>query len=420
MQIVEKKIDEIIPYENNPRKNEGAVEIVMKSIQEFGFKVPIVIDKDNIIVTGHTRLKAAQKLGLLTVPVIIATDLTEEKIKAFRLADNKTAEYAEWDLEKLEQELKELKALDFDITLFDFNLQEEAAEDFFDAAEAYDAISVPTTQAGDVWQLGRHRLLCGDSTRKADMDRLIKDAKIDLVITDPPYNVNYKGFAQEREGILNDNMDDQKFRAFLTDAFKRMIEHMEPGRPIYVFHSDMEGYNFRGAFKDAGFRLSQFLVWVKQSLIMGRGDYQWRHEPIMYGWVPGAAHLWYGERDKDTVLDEDKLNIGKAKKEELVQIIKDLQQRLYENTSIIYHDKPSLSEDHPTMKPVKLIGKLVNNSSRKGDKVLDSFGGSGSTLMAAEQLGRTCYTIELDPKYCDVIVKRWEEYTGGKAARLNG
>lgn len=422
MQIIERNIRDIIPYENNPRKNEAAVEVVMKSIRDFGFKVPIVVDKDGIIVTGHTRLKAAQRLGLSTVPVIVAEDLSDEKIKAFRLADNKTAEYAEGDLEKLEQELRELQDLDIDMADFGFKLEMEAEEDNFDLEEALEAVAAaPRTKAGDVWILGRHRLVCGDSTKKADLEKLMGEAKAQLVITDPPYNVDYTGGNGKK--IMNDSMGDRQFLSFLTEAHRRMFEALEPGSPIYVFHTDSEGHNFRTAFRDAGFKLAQCLIWVKQSLVLGRQDYQWRHEPVLYGWKEGAAHKWYGDRNKDTVIDEDKLNVSKAKKEELIQIIKDLQQKMYGQSSVIYHDKPSLNDDHPTMKPVKLIGKLMHNSSAPGDIVLDSFGGSGSTLMAAEQLNRICYTVELDPTYCDVILKRWEEYTGciaGTQERTNG
>lgn len=409
-------VEELIPYENNPRHNEQAIDIVANSIIEFGFKVPIVVDKDNIIITGHTRVKAAKKLNMEEVPVIVATDLSEEKIKAFRIADNKTAEYATWDMEKLNEELDALKLIGFDMTKFDFQLPEaDIEEDDFDfdeeVAEASKRETI--TKPGDIWKLGRHRLMCGDSTKRKDMQKLMKGYKAKLIITDPLYNVNYEG----RDGmkIENDNMDNLKFRAFLTDSFKRMFENAALGAPIYVFHADSEGYNFRGAYRDAGFKLAQCLIWVKNALVLGRQDYHWRHEPILYGWREGAAHFWYGDRDKDTVIDEDKINFTKAKKGDLVDHIKDLQEKLYENSSIIYHDKPSLNAAHPTMKPVKLLGKLIHNSSGKGDLVLDSFGGSGSTMVACEKSGRTAYSMELDPVYCDVIVKRYEDLTGEPA-----
>lgn len=402
-------IDELIPYANNPRKNDDAVEAVARSIQEFGFKVPVVIDSSRVIVCGHTRVKAAERLGLKSVPCAIADDLTPDQIKAFRLADNKTAEYAEWDLDKL---ASELRGIEFDMTLFDFKLPEpEIKDDDFDLEGAIRAIGEPITQPGDTWILGRHRLYCGDSTQVSHMGILMNGKQADLVITDPPYNVDYTG--QDGMKILNDSMSESKFLAFLTEAHRRMYEVMAPGAPIYVFHADSEGHNFRTAFKAAGLKLSQCLIWVKSSLVLGHQDYHWRHEPILYGWKEGAAHTWYGDRAKDTVIEDGRINYTKAKKEELIQTIKDLQAKLYEQTTTIYEDKPSRSDDHPTMKPVKLIGKLLANSSIPGGGIiLDSFGGSGSTLIACEQSGRTCYTMELDPKYCDVIVRRYEELTG--------
>lgn len=420
MEIREFKIDEITPYDNNPRKNDAAVEIVMKSIREFGFKVPIVLDKDHTIVAGHTRLKAAQRLGLTKVPCIVAADLNDEQIKAFRLVDNKTSEYAEWDLLKLEQELRELQELHFDIGLFDFKIQPEADEDDFDLDEALDAIGTPTSKEGDVWTLGRHRLVCGDSTKQESVEVLMNGKKAQIVITDPPYNVDYTNPTTEMS-IINDKMADKKFLAFLIDSYKQMIASMEPGAPIYVFHADTEGLNFRNAFKAAGFKLSQLLVWVKSSLVPGYSDYQWRHEPIIYGWKEGAPHRWYGDRTNSTVYEKDKLpNPNSMKKAELVEYVKTLQERDYAKSTVVRCEKPTANISHPTMKPVKLIGKLMTNSSQAGDLVLDPFGGSGSTLIAAEQLGRTCYTMELDPRFCDVIIQRWEEYTGLTAERTNG
>lgn len=416
MDIREINIDQLIPYSNNPRHNDSAVEAVVNSIKEFGFKVPIVVDKNNVIVAGHTRIKAAKKLGMEQVPCVIADDLTPSQVKAFRLADNKVAELATWNLEMLEQELDELAELDIDMTGLGFEFKPDAEEDDFDPDEVLGEMEVPGTNPGDIYILGRHRLLCGDSTKKKDFSNLLKGDKVKLVITDPPYNVDYEGGTGLK--IMNDAMSDTKFRAFLTDAYKRMYEAAEPGAPIYIFHADSEGYNFRGAFKDAGFKLAQCLIWVKQSLVLGRQDYHWRHEPILYGWKEGAAHFWYGERNKDTVIDDEKINYTKAKKADLIQALKDMHEKVYKNSSVIYHDKPSRSSEHPTMKPVKLIGKLMNNSSERGDTVLDPFGGSGSTLIAAEQLERTCYIVEMDPKYCDVIVKRWEEFTGEKAVKL--
>lgn len=410
------------PYENNPRHNEAAINVVAESIKEFGFKVPIVIDEEFVIVTGHTRLKAAIKLGLDKVPCIMADDLTEEQIKAFRLADNKTAEFASWDLDKLELELEELDSMDFDMGAFGFELdKEEVKDDNFDLEEALENIGdAPVTKPGDIWKLGRHRLMCGDSTKKADMDKLMEGYKAKLVITDPPYNVNYQNVTTDMK-IMNDKMGNDSFRSFLRGAFSRLFESMMNGAPIYVFHADTEGYNFRGAFKEAGFKLSQNLVWVKNSLVPGYSDYQWKHEPILYGWKEGASHFWYGDRTNTTVYEDlPLLNPKKMKKQELVQFIKDLQDAKEHGSTVIYHDKTGFNQQHPTMKPVKLIAKLIFNSSERGDLILDDFGGSGSTLIAADQTARTAHVMELDPVYCDVIINRYQELTGDKAVLLNG
>jgi len=419
LKIIDKKIEDLVPYENNPRKNDAAVESVVRSIEEFGFKVPIVIDKDNVIVAGHTRLKAAKKLGLSKVPCLVADDLTEDQIKAFRLVDNKTAEYAEWDFEKLEIELEAL-AGSFDMATFDFKLDKKAIDDNFNLEEALEEITDPVSKPGTVWRLGRHRLVCGDSTIKKNFALLMDGKMAHLTITDPPYNVDCQNAATGMK-ILNDNMDDIKFRSFLLDAFKCTMAAMDMGAPIYVFHAETEGFNFRAAFKEAGFKLSQSLVWVKNGMILGRNDYQWRHEPILYGWKTGSAHKWYGDRTNTSVIEDVKsINPAQMKKADLVSYIKALQERDYEGSTIIRQDKPTFSDLHPTMKPVRLIGKLMSNSSDLGDLVLDPFGGSGSTLIAAEQLDRACYMMELDPIYCDVIVRRWEEHTNQEAERIDG
>lgn len=422
MDIQEIKVSELVPYANNPRVNDGAVEAVAKSIEEFGFKVPIVIDADNIIVNGHTRLKAAKKLGLKTVPCIRADDLSDEQIRAFRLVDNKVGEIATWDTDMLDAELLQLAGLEIDLGVFGFEIPKELTEDGFDADGAITNVMDPISKRGDIWVLGRHRLVCGDATGEKDLELLMQGYKAKLVITDPPYNVAL-GYNETPEQaakrnrrtdgkkIQNDEMDDGDFRAFITEALLRAYEVMSQGAPIYVFHADSEGYKFRGAFQDAGLKLAQCLIWVKNALIMGRSDYQWRHEPILYGWKQGAAHFWHGARDKDTVFDDHQITLSRVKKPELVQMIKDLQCKLYDGSTIIYHDKPGTSAEHPTMKPIKLIGRLIYNSSSAGDLILDSFGGSGSTLIAAEQTDRICYMMELDPTYCDVIVQRFRDFT---------
>ena len=390
MTIINKPADSLIPYINNPRKNDAAVDKVAASIKEFGFKVPIIVDNENVIVAGHTRLLAAKKLGLESVPCVIADDLTPAQIKAYRIADNKTAEFAEWDDELLRIELEALNGLDFDLDLTGFDKSEiekllvngdgfGAEEDDFDSDKALEEIKTPITQAEDIWLLGRHRLICGDSTSPDDVAKLMNGQQADLVLTDPPYNVDYQGGTKDKLKIQNDKMQDDKFLLFLVSAFKNMYEFSKKGAAIYVFHADSEGYNFRAAFKQAGYQLRQCLIWVKNSLVMGKQDYQWQHEPVLYGWKDGASHAWYSDRKQ---------------------------------TTLIKYDKPHKNADHPTMKPIGLCGYFIGNSSKEGDIVLDLFGGSGSTMIACEQTERICYLSELDPKYCDVIVKRYIEQAG--------
>lgn len=407
-------ISELKPYENNPRFNDKAVDAVAASIKEFGFKVPIVIDKDNVIIAGHTRLKAAQKLGLTEVPVIIADDLTEEQVKAFRIADNKVAELAEWDFEKLEMELKELN---IDMNQFGFEIEPETSEDNFDVDKAVEeSTKAPVCQMGEIWQLGDHRLMVGDSTSKEEVSKLMNGEKADCVITDPPYNVAVKN--SQGMTIQNDNMSTEAFGNFLTKAFACLNESLKEGGAFYVWYAGKEHINFEQSLNRTGLQVREQLIWVKSQFILGRQDYHWRHEPCLYGWKDGAAHYFVDDRTQDTVI-EDMPNINKMSKEELKQYIKELREH-FDNvpTTIIREDKPSHNSDHPTMKPIKLIAKLMKNSSKAGEKVLDLFGGSGTTLVTAEQLGRKCYMMEYDPIYADVIIKRWETLTGKKAVKL--
>ena len=372
MTIVMKNIAVIKPYENNPRHNESAIDAVASSIKEFGWKQPLVIDKDNVIVVGHTRWLAAKKLGLNEVPCLIASDLTDEQIAAYRLADNKTNELATWDFEKLKTELESIS--DIDMSQFGFEELEASLDDVKD--DEFDekgAISeTPYSKKGDIFILGNHRLMVGDSTLKDDVDKLCEDRSVDLVLTDPPYNVDYEG--QDGMKIQNDKQSDEDFYNFLLSAFKNMFEHTKPGGVIYCFHADTEGLNFRNAFKNAGFKLAECLIWVKNSLVLGRQDYQWRHEPCLYGWKEGAGHYFVDDRTQDTILE---------------------------------YDKPRNNNLHPTQKNIELVSKLILNSSRKDETILDLFGGSGTTLIAAEQLGRKTLMMELDEKYADVIVKRF-------------
>lgn len=379
MNIVQKKIADITPYEKNPRKNDEAVKYVAESIKQFGFKVPIVIDKNGIIVAGHTRYKAAKKLKYTEVPCIVADDLTDEQVKAFRLADNKVAEKSEWDFDLLSGELDEL--FDFDMTVFGFEELEEEKEVVEDNFEA-EVPEEPWVKPGDIYQLGEHRLMCGDSTILNDVEKLMGGMLADLLITDPPYNVDYEGATKDKLKIANDNMDDASFRQFLVDAFGNADAVMKPGAVFYIWHADSEGYNFRGACKDAGWTVRQCLIWNKNSMVMGRQDYHWKHEPCLYGWKEGASHLWASDRKQTTIMN---------------------------------FEKPVRNDLHPTMKPVALFDYQIKNNTKGGDVVLDLFGGSGTTIMACEQNGRKAYSMEFDPRYAQVIIERWESFTGEKA-----
>lgn len=380
MNIIEKPINEVIPYEKNPRINDNAVPAVMKSIEEFGFKVPIVIDKNGTIVTGHTRLKAAKKLGMKTVPCIVADDLTPEQIKAFRLADNKVAEAAEWDMELLNEELDGI----IDIDMSDFNFGDindsPSSEDVVeDDGENIELPSEPKTRLGDIWMIGRHKLMCGDATSEDVLKRLMGGDKADMYLTDPPYNVAYEGKTEDKLTIQNDSMEDSAFYQFLVDSFVAADSVMNEGAAFYVWHADSEGYNFRGACRAVEWELRECLIWNKNTMVLGRQDYQWKHEPCLYGWKGGAAHNWYSDRKQTTVIDMN---------------------------------KPNRNAEHPTMKPVQLFAYLMENSSKPGDIVLDSFCGSGTTLIACEQMGRVARVLEIDPKYCDVIVERYINLVG--------
>lgn len=419
MNIIQMKIENITPYEKNPRKNDEAVKYVAESIKEFGFKVPIVIDKDNVIVAGHTRYKAAKKLKLSEVPCIIADDLTDEQVKAFRLADNKVAEKAEWDFDLLNEELEELAGFDMDLFGFDIEEDEEEPQEPDIDEDGYDTEppAEATAKLGQIYQLGEHRLMCGDSTSSADVAKLMNNELADLVLTDPPYNVNISN--SQGMTIENDNMGDSQFRDFLTDAFANVEEFLKEGGAFYIWFASREHINFEKALNENGLTVRQELIWNKNSLVLSRQDYQWKHEPCLYGWKEGAAHYFTDSRKLTTVIEDQKPNIKQMKKEEMAALLEEIFSDKI-STTIINEDKPSHNDLHPTMKPLKLMGRLISNSSKKGELVLDLFGGSGSTLMAAEQLGRRCNMMEYDPKYVDVIIDRWESFTGKKAVLLNG
>lgn len=400
MKIESVAINKIIPYEKNPRKNDVAVDAVAASIKEFGFKIPILLDKNGTIIAGHTRLKAAMKLGLKEVPCIYADDLNEEQVKALRLADNKTAELADWDFDLLNDEL--LDIIDIDMTSFGFEELLDARPDLEEEEDFDVDAEVPSiVKAGERYQLGNHILMCGDSTNKEDVTKLLRGGVADLLLTDPPYNVNYSGGTKDKLTIANDDMDDSSFYQFLIDAFANADSVMRPGAAFYIWHADSNGLTFRRACNDAGWQIRQCLIWVKNSMVLGRQDYQWRHEPCLYGWKDGASHYFVADRTETTVREDD-----------LEAVIGE------EKTTILRYDKPTSSKLHPTMKPVKLMGDLIYNSSRKGDNVLDLFGGSGTTLIACEETGRNCYMMEYDPHYCDVIISRWEALTGKKAIAI--
>lgn len=429
MKVEQKPVKDLIPYINNPRHNDAAVDAVASSIAEFGFKVPLVIDKNNVIITGHTRLKAAKKLGLETVPVVIADDLTEAQIKAFRLADNKVAEIAEWDEDLLKIELEELADLDFDMGDFGFEYQEEekSPEDIIEDEPPEPPIE-PESKLGDIYQLGNHRVMCGDSTDPEALDKLMNGEKAVFVFTDPPYGVaigdknktlnEANGSHSIERNIEGDTLSKDELHDMLVEAMSNLREHCSSDCSYYV--SSPQGGELglmmmMMMMMEAGLTVRHMLIWVKNTAAfsMGRLDYDYRHEPIFYTWTD--KHTFYG--DYSTSVIDDTTPIDKMSKAELKDLVRALKRE--KPDSVIYCDKPVKSELHPTMKPIKLIAQLMINSSRQGDKVLDIFGGSGSTLIAAEQLNRKCYTMEIDPHYVDVIVERWENFTGKKAIKLN-
>lgn len=380
-ELVELPLDSIHPYANNPRKNDAAVPIVAKSIESCGYVAPIIIDEDNVILAGHTRHRALAQLGRVSAPCMRITGLSEEQKRKYRLLDNKTAEVAEWDWSSLESELAEL---DFsDLPEIDWGLPEEAPTREAEDAEAPEPPEEPVTQRGDVYELGDHRLMCGDSTMPGDVERLMAGEQADLLLTDPPYNVNYEGGTGLK--IMNDSMSNDDFLHFLELAFCAAGAVLRPGAAFYIWHADIESENFFHACRTQLGKVRQCLIWVKNSLVLGRKDYQVKHEPCLYGWTEGEAHTWCGDRSQTTLME---------------------------------FDKPRRNGEHPTMKPVPLFEYLIANSTKRGDVVLDTFGGSGTTMVAAEQSGRRARLMELDPKYCDVIVARWENLTGRKAVLL--
>jgi DNA modification methylase len=377
-------IGKLVPYVNNARTHSPEqINKLRSSLREFGFINPVIIDRDFGVIAGHGRILAAKEEGITEVPCVFVDHLTEAQKKAYIIADNRMAMDAGWDEELLRVEIEALQAEAFDLSLTGFDEKElsdlfkddtDVQEDDFDVDAE---LEKPTfSKSGDVWTLGRHRLVCGDSTKAETFETLMQGRKANLVVTDPPYNVNYEGTAGK---IKNDNLADEKFYQFLFDAFSNIEKVMADDASIYVFHADTEGLNFRKAFSDAGFYLSGCCIWKKPSLVLGRSPYQWQHEPCLYGWKKSGKHQWYADRKQTTIWE---------------------------------FEKTKKNTDHPTMKPIPLLAYPIQNSSMSNTLILDPFGGSGSTLIACEQTDRDCYTIELDEKYCDVIVKRYIEQVG--------
>ena len=392
LQIAYEPIERLIPYARNARTHtDEQVAQIAASIREFGWTNPVLIDGERGIIAGHGRVLAARKLGMTEVPTIQLSHMNEAQRRAYVIADNQLALNSGWDNNLLKLELGDLSEAGFDLDLLGFDekfldglLATEPTDGLTDPDDAPGVTDDATTVPGDLWVLGNHRLLCGDSTSIDDLQRLCAGLKVDMWLTDPPYNVAYEGGTKEKLKIKNDSMGDEQFRQFLRDAYTAADAVMKPGAVFYIWHADSEGYNFRGAAKDAGWTVRQCLIWRKSSMVLGRQDYQWRHEPCLYGWKDGASHLWAADRKQTTVLE---------------------------------FDKPARNGEHPTMKPVALFEYQMLNNTKGGDLILDSFGGSGTTMIAAEKNGRHSCLMELDPRYCDVIIARWQAFTG-KAAHL--
>ena len=387
MQLV--PLGKLVPYINNARTHSPEqLTKLRSSLREFGFINPVIIDRDYNIIAGHGRVLAAKEEGIMEVPCVFVDYLTEAQKKAYILADNRMALDAGWDEELLRIEIESLQGEDFDVSLTGFEEQEladlfaiegdkAAKDDDFDLSAALEKASF--VERGDLWIVGRHRLVCGDATQAEDVERLMDGKKANLIVTDPPYGVSFK--SSDGLTIQNDSMKDEEFYIFLLTAFQCMAEHLENGGSAYVFHADTEGLNFRKAFIDAGFHLAGVCIWVKNSLVLGRSDYQWQHEPVLFGWKKGGKHSWYSDRKQTTIWN---------------------------------YDKPKRNKNHPTSKPLDLLGYPICNSSQENAIILDTFGGSGSTLMACEQLNRICHMMELDEKYASVILRRYVEDTGDK------
>ena len=380
-------VDKLIPYVNNARTHsKEQINKLRASIREFGFINPVIIDRDYNVIAGHGRILASQEEGIDKVPCVFVDYLTDAQKKAYIIADNRMALDADWDEELLKIEIESLKDEDFDLSFTGFDESElldlfgddskgKVEDDNFDLSSALEKASF--VEKGDVWTIGKHRLMCGDATSKEDVQILMGDTKGNLILTDPPYGVSFK--SSSGLTIENDSMKNDEFYNFLLSAFKNMADHLEKGGSAYVFHADTEGLNFRKAFVDSGFHLAGCCIWVKNSLVLGRSDYQWQHEPVLYGFMQNGKHRWYSDRKQTTIWN---------------------------------FDKPKKNSNHPTSKPLDLLSYPISNSTQENAVVIDTFGGSGSTLMACEKMNRICYTMELDEKYASVILRRYVEDTG--------
>lgn len=409
-------IDSIKPYENNAKiHTEEQIEQIKTSIKEFGMNDPIGIwGNDNLIVEGHGRLMACKELGMNEVPIIRLDDLTDEQRRAYTLIHNQTTMNTGFDIDILNEELLNL---DLDMKFFGFDdIPEPEIEINDDNFEFEEPEKEPITKKGEIYKLGNHYLMCGDSTKQSDVEKLMNGNLADLVVTDPPYNVNISN--SQGMTIENDNMNNEIFNKFLTDAFNNIYTFLKNGGSFYIWHASREHINFEKALNNNDLYVRQQLIWVKNSFIFGRQDYKWKHEPCLYGWKDGESHYFIDEFNHPTVF-EDKIDFDNLKKDEAIQMLKDIYNDGI-STTVMHEDKPTINDLHPTMKPLKLIAKLIRNSSKENEIVLDLFGGSGSTLITCEQLNRKCYTMEYDPKYCDAIIQRYEDFTGKKAVKING
>jgi len=380
-------IGDLKAYERNAKLHPAEqIQQIKTSIQEFGFNDPVAVWNDNEIIEGHGRLIAAKELGYTEIPVIRLDSLTDEQRKAYMLVHNKLTMDTGFDLELLNIELGSINDIDMTEFGFEFEMFSDDSSEVIEDDYNEELPEEPKSKLGDIYQLGRHRLMCGDSTNTEQVKVLTNGELVDMLLTDPPYNVAYEGKTKDKLKIKNDNMEDTAFRQFLCSAFSAANEVMKAGAVYYIWHSDSEGYNFRGACHDIGWQVREVLIWNKNSMALGRQDYQWKHEPCLYGWKDGASHLWASDRKQTTVID---------------------------------FNKPNKSDIHPTMKPVGLFDYQIQNNTKGGDIVLDLFNGSGTTIIACEQNGRKAYCMELDPKYVDAAIDRWEKFTGQKAVKLN-